>query len=95
MPKIKFLAAEALHRIGGLVFDAHGNRFANELGRPDYVTGEMWKHKPPFCLATNKATSDEIAWHCERYTGRGVMKLHGSGTALAEDMGVPVSKMPG
>ena len=33
--KIKFLAAEALRGVGGLVFDAHGNRFTNELGRRD------------------------------------------------------------
>merc|ERR1719383_79528 len=91
--KIKFLAAEALRGVGGLVFDAHGNRFANELGRRDYVTGEMWKNKPPFRLALNKAASDEIAWHCKHYTGRGVMKFYESGAALAQDMGVPVSKM--
>merc|ERR1712107_494942 len=34
--KVKFLAAEALRGVGGLVLDAHGNRFANELGRRDY-----------------------------------------------------------
>ena len=44
--KIKFLAAEALRGVGGLVLDANGKRFANELGRRDYVTGEMWKNKP-------------------------------------------------
>ena len=60
--KIKFFAAEALHGVGGLAFDAHGNRFANELGRRDYVTGEMWKNKPPFRLDPNKATSDDIVW---------------------------------
>ena len=69
--KIKFLAAEALRGVVGLVFDALGNRFANELGRRDYVTGEMWKNKSPFRLALNKAASDEIAWHCKHYTGRG------------------------
>jgi len=37
--KVKFLAAEALRGVGGLVFDANGKRFANELGRRDYVTG--------------------------------------------------------
>merc|ERR1712137_723924 len=36
--KIKFLAAEALRGVGGLVLDANGNRFCNELGRRDYVT---------------------------------------------------------
>ena len=59
--KIKFLVAETLRGVGGLVFVAHGNHCANELGRRNYVTGEMWKNKPPFRLAVNKATSDEIA----------------------------------
>merc|ERR1719188_1465575 len=68
--KVKFLAAEALRGVGGLVFDANGKRFANELGRRDYVTGEMWKNKPPFRLCLNKAASDEIIWHCKHYTGR-------------------------
>jgi len=89
--KIKFLAAEALRGVGGLVLDANGNRFANELGRRDYVTGEMWKSKPPFRLCLNKAASDEIAWHCKHYTGRGVMKFYESGAALAKDMGVDLS----
>merc|ERR1719243_112865 len=31
--KIKFLAAEALRGVGGVVIDANGKRFANELGR--------------------------------------------------------------
>merc|ERR1719384_2640569 len=89
--KVKFLAAEALRGVGGLVFDANGQRFANELGRRDYVTGEMWKNKPPFRLCLNKAASEEIHWHCKHYTGRGVMKFYESGAALASELGVPVS----
>merc|ERR1712187_643991 len=88
-----FLAAEALRGVGGIVLDAFGNRFANELGRRDYVTGEMWKNKPPFRLVLNKAASDEIAWHCKHYTGRGVMKFYESGKALAADMGVSVETL--
>ena len=34
----------------------HGHRFANELGRRDYVTGEIWKNKPPFSLTLNTAS---------------------------------------
>jgi flavocytochrome c len=86
--KVKFLAAEALRGVGGLVIDRDGKRFANELGRRDYVTGEMWKNKPPFRLCLNKAASDEIIWHCKHYTGRGVMKAYESGEALAKDMGI-------
>jgi len=86
--KIKFLAAEALRGVGGIILDANGHRFANELGRRDYVTGEMWKNKPPFRLCLNKAASDEIIWHCKHYTGRGVMKFYSSGADLAKDMGI-------
>merc|ERR1712193_193463 len=91
--KIKFLAAEALRGVGGLVLDANGKRFANELGRRDYVTGEMWKNKPPFRLCLNKKASDEIIWHCKHYTGRGVMKYYENGAALAKDMGVPLQTL--
>jgi len=79
--------------VGGLIFDADGNRIANELGRRDYVTGEMWKNKPPFRLVLNKAASDEISWHCKHYAGRGVMKFYTTGEELAKDMGVPLQKL--
>ena len=75
------------------IFDANGNRVANELRRRDCVMREMRKNKPPFHLALNRAASDEIAQHCKHCTERGVTKLHGSGTALAEGTRVPVSKM--
>jgi len=91
--KVKFLAAEALRGVGGLVLDADGKRFANELGRRDYVTGEMWKNKAPFRLCLNKAASDEIIWHCKHYTGRGVMKFYENGAALAKDMGIPLQTL--
>ena len=71
--RIKFLATETFHGVGGHAFDAHGNRFADELGRPDYVTGEMWKNKPPFCLAINKVTLTKLRGTAN--TGRGVMKF--------------------
>merc|ERR1712137_561134 len=91
--KVKFLAAEALRGVGGLVLDKNGKRFANELGRRDYVTGEMWKNTPPFRLCLNKAASDEIIWHAKHYAGRGVMKFYESGEALAKDMGVSVDTL--
>ena len=92
--KIKFFAEEALHGVGSFIFDAHGKRVANELGGRNCVTGEMWKNEPPFNLVLNKATSDDIAWQRKHYTGRGVRKLHESGTTYVEDIEVPVSKMP-
>ena len=76
---------------GGLVFDAHGYHFANELEGRDCVTGEMCKSKPLFCHAVNKVTSDEIAWHCKHWTWSD--DVHESGAALALDIGVPVWKI--
>ena len=73
--QIKFLAAEALHRVSGLVFIAHGNCSANGLRKRDYVTGEMWKNKPSFRVVLNKAVSDDIARQCKHYTRHGVINF--------------------
>merc|ERR1719407_314802 len=91
--KVKFLAAEALRGVGGIVIDAEGKRFANELGRRDYVTGEMWKNKPPFRLCLNNAAATEMIWHCKHYTSRGVMKHYANGAEFAKDIGVPVETL--
>ena len=87
--KIKFLVVETLREGGGLVFDTNRDRFANELGRRNFLIGEVWNNEHPFRLAPNRA----ITWQFKHYTGRRVMKIHESGAALAGDMGVPVSKM--
>jgi flavocytochrome c len=92
--KLKFLAAEALRGVGGLLLDREGNRFCNELGHRDYVTGEMWKrNKPPYRLVMNSAGSKEIEWHCKHYVGRGLMKKYSNADALAKDMNISVSKL--
>merc|ERR1712054_655774 len=86
--KVKFLAAEALRGVGGVLIDREGKRFANELGRRDYVTGRMWKNKPPFRLCLNSKASKEIHWHCEHYKGRGVMKYYANMQALCTETGI-------
>jgi len=91
--KVKFLAAEALRGVGGIVVDRNGQRFANELGRRDYFTGEMWKNKAPFRLLLNSKSSKEIHWHCEHYKGRGIMKQFQSGADIAADMKIPVATL--
>eukprot|EP01102_Stenamoeba_stenopodia_P018286 TRINITY_DN6680_c0_g1_i1.p1 TRINITY_DN6680_c0_g1~~TRINITY_DN6680_c0_g1_i1.p1 ORF type:complete len:647 (-),score=162.21 TRINITY_DN6680_c0_g1_i1:62-1891(-) len=91
--KIKFLAAEALRGVGGILLNADGHRFCDELGHRDYVTGEMWKSKGPFRLILNSAASKEIEWHCKHYIGRGLMKKYASGAALAKDMGISVDTL--
>merc|ERR1712144_183072 len=91
--KVKFLAAEALRGVGGILLDANGRRFANELGTRDYVTGEMNKGHGPFRLILNSKASKEIEWHCKHYKGRGVMKPFSSGSELCQEMGISASKL--
>ena len=90
--KIKFLAAEALRGEGGILINSEGRRFCNELGRRDYVTGEMWKNKKaPYRLVLNSKAAGTINWHCDHYKGRGIMKKFESGADLAKEMGISPS----
>ena len=43
--KVKFLAAEALRGVGGLLLNSEGKRFVDELQHRDYVTGKIWEQK--------------------------------------------------
>jgi aspartate oxidase len=49
--KVKFLAAEALRGVGGLLIDNTGSRFVDELEHRDFVTNKMWENnKVSHCL---------------------------------------------
>ncbi|KAI8449541.1 FAD binding domain-containing protein [Phakopsora pachyrhizi] len=92
--KVKFLAAEALRGVGGILLNNEGDRFVDELGHRDYVTGKMWENnKFPIRLVLNKDSSEEILWHCKHYVGRGLMKKFDTGAELAKEIGIPVSKL--
>jgi len=91
--KVKFLAAEALRGVGGVLIDADGKRFCNELGRRDYVTGMMWKNKGPFRLCLNSKASKEIEWHCKHYKGRKLMKEYATMKDLATELNMPLSNI--
>jgi len=91
--KVKWLAAEALIGVGGILLDPFGNRFCDELRRRDYVTGEMNKLKGPFRLVLNSKASKEIEWHCKHYVGRKLMKRFTSGADLAKEMGITVEHL--
>nr|CAG8463483.1 6911_t:CDS:2 [Entrophospora candida]CAG8466659.1 9886_t:CDS:2 [Entrophospora candida] len=91
--KIKFLAAEALRGVGGLLLNADGKRFCDELGHRDYVTGEIWKTKGPVRLVLNSKASKEIEWHCKHYSGRGLMKKFNTAEDLAKEMHITVSQL--
>ena len=52
----KMIQAFFTELVDSLVFVAYGNRIADELGKQDNVTGEMWKNISPFRLAVNIAS---------------------------------------
>jgi len=98
--KVKFLAAEALRGVGGILLDMNGQRFCNELGRRDYVTGMMWKNKgltlgntTGFFLCLNGKASTEITWHCKHYQGRGLMKSYKNMGEFAKEYGIPLANI--
>merc|ERR1711981_854618 len=98
--KVKFLAAEALRGCGGVLLDINGHRFANELGRRDYVTGMMWKNKgvtlgstTGFFLCLNGKASKEIEWHCKHYKGRGIMKSYSNMGEFAKEYNIPLANI--
>ncbi|KAI1090342.1 Flavocytochrome c [Rostrohypoxylon terebratum] len=88
--KWKFLAAEALRGEGGLLLNADGDRFCDELGHRDYVSGMMWKEKDkgkfPIRLILNSKASNVLDFHTRHYSGRGLMKKI-SGKQLAKEIG--------
>ncbi|KAL7908881.1 putative fumarate reductase/succinate dehydrogenase [Trichoderma velutinum] len=88
--KWKFLAAEALRGEGGLLLNGDGDRFCDELGHRDYVSGMMWKEKDkgkfPVRLVLNSKASNVLDFHTRHYSGRGLMKKI-TGQQLAKEIG--------
>lgn len=75
------------------MLDPQGQRFVNEMGTRDFVSGEMQKRKGPFRLVLNKQAATEIMWHCKKYLQRNVMKHFKHASELAADMGIDVSQL--
>jgi len=96
--KWKFLAAEALRGEGGLLLNGDGDRFCDELGHRDYVSGEMWKEKDkgkfPVRLILNSKASNVLDFHTRHYSGRGLMKKM-TGKELAKEIGCTPDHLQG
>ncbi|OQE36821.1 hypothetical protein PENCOP_c011G02164 [Penicillium coprophilum] len=86
--KFKFLAAEALRGEGGLLLNSDGQRFSDELGHRDYVSGKMWEEKEkgkwPIRLVLNSKASKVLDFHTRHYSGRGLMKKMTGAELVAE-----------
>lgn len=84
------LTSLALRGEGGLLLNSEGQRFSDELGHRDYVSGMMWKEKEkskwPIRLVLNSKASNVLDFHTRHYAGRGLMKKM-TGKELAKDIG--------
>ena len=92
--KVRFLAAEALRGVGGILLNREGQRFTDELQKRDYVTGRMWNDgSGAFPLVLNSASANEMAWHAKHYASRGLMRTAANGHELAKMLNVPAATL--
>lgn len=95
--KTKFLAAEALRGVGGLLIDNTGARFINELERRDTVTAKMQEvigaGRGPIRLVLNSAAADVLKAHCGFYVSKGLMKKYDSAQELSKETDIPLDTL--
>lgn len=95
-PRFLFLGAEALRGEGGIMLNAKGERFVDELGTRDYVSGEMEKQiklgNGPIRLVLNEESEKNLQFHVKHYKSRNLMKTI-SGDQLVADLGLPDEKI--
>ncbi len=95
--KTKFLAAEALRGVGGLLIDNTGSRFVNEIDRRDYVTEKMQAviaaGRGPVRLVLNKEAGEELKAHVDFYVSKGLMRRYEGVKELAWDMNADVETL--
>lgn len=95
-PRFLFLGAEALRGEGGVILNARGERFCDELGTRDYVSGEMQKQleqgNGPLRLVLSAEAEKRMEFHIKHYKQRKLMRTV-SGSDLAKEMGVLLQKL--
>lgn len=80
--KVKFLAAEALRGVGGLLLDNEGDRFADELGRRDYVSQVSIPWWFLFKVLRTNACDNQRMWDQNKFPVR--LILNGEATKEIE-----------
>ena len=76
--------------------NSKGQRFSDELGHRDYVSGKLWEEKEaknwPIRLVLNSKASNVLDFHTRHYSGRGLMKKM-SGKELIKEIGCSESAL--
>lgn len=70
-PRFLFLGAEALRGEGGIIFNSKGERFVDELGTRDWVSGEIDKQIKqgnfPIRLVLSEKAGENLKFHVKHY----------------------------
>ena len=79
-----------------MLLNSKGQRFSDELGHRDYVSGKLWEQKEaknwPIRLVLNSKASNVLDFHTRHYSGRGLMKKM-SGKELIKEIGCSESDL--
>ncbi|KIK57626.1 hypothetical protein GYMLUDRAFT_45787 [Collybiopsis luxurians FD-317 M1] len=95
--KTKFLAAEALRGVGGLLLKKDGTRFVDEMEKRDIVTAKMWEvikdGQGPIRLVMGVQAATELKSHCDFYLSKGLMQKFSDLHEVAQNMNVPLKDL--
>ncbi|CAI5757137.1 unnamed protein product [Candida verbasci] len=95
-PRFLFLGAEALRGEGGIMFNSKGERFVDELGTRDWVSGEMEKQNKqgngPIRLVLSEKSEKNLQFHIKHYTQRHLMRTI-TGSELVKELGTTEEKL--
>ncbi|KAK7051358.1 hypothetical protein VNI00_004858 [Paramarasmius palmivorus] len=95
--KTKFLAAEALRGVGGILVNKNGERFVNELDRRDVVTAKMHEvintGNSPIFLLLSEDSANTLKTHCDFYLSKGLMKKYAAGNEFAREKSLPTETL--
>eukprot|EP00510_Aplanochytrium_minuta_P003240 CAMPEP_0184025018 /NCGR_PEP_ID=MMETSP0954-20121128/12508_1 /TAXON_ID=627963 /ORGANISM="Aplanochytrium sp, Strain PBS07" /LENGTH=1028 /DNA_ID=CAMNT_0026308617 /DNA_START=322 /DNA_END=3408 /DNA_ORIENTATION=- len=95
---VKKLCAELLRGVGGILLNAAGQRFANELGTRDYLTGKMLEQypntkQPAFTLLLNRDAAEKAPVHVPMYAKRKLLYRFDTIEEVAEWSNVTVATL--
>ena len=88
---MKTLCAEILRGVGAILLNKKGLRFANELGRRDYLSGAMLEADPEektFYILLNSKAAEEANKHVPFYLKKDLLVEHDSLESVADWMHV-------
>lgn len=84
------LCAEILRGVGGLLLDAQGHRFCDELGTRAYVSGEMLRlGQADYWILLGEAQAREASHHAPAYERRGLLVRYKGLEDVARAMDLP------